>query len=53
MSIIKFALPSKGRIQEDMNNFFSSAGIKIDKLGGQRTYIGRFKDYNDIEVRFL
>ena len=38
MSIIKFALPSKGRIQEDMNDFFSSAGIKIDKLGGQRTY---------------
>ena len=53
MSIIKFALPSKGRIQEDMNDFFSSAGIKIDKLGGQRTYIGGFKNFSDIEIRFL
>ena len=53
MSHIRFALPSKGRIQEEMNKFFSSAGIKITKSGGQRTYIGGFKNYSDIEITFL
>ena len=53
MSPIRFALPSKGRIQEEMNKFFSSAGIKITKSGGQRTYIGGFKNYSDIEITFL
>ena len=36
MSKIKLGLPSKGRIQEDMNNFLASAGIEIKKDGGQR-----------------
>ena len=37
MSKIKVGLPSKGRIQEEMNNFLTSAGIDIKKDGGQRT----------------
>ena len=40
MSKIKLGLPSKGRIQEDMNNFLASADIEIKKDGGQRTYVG-------------
>ena len=45
MSKIKLGLPSKGRIQEDMNNFLTSAGIEIKKDGGQRTYVGSFKNF--------
>ena len=33
MSKIKLGLPSKGRIQEEMNNFLTSAGIDIKKDG--------------------
>ena len=41
MSKIKLGLPSKGRIQEDMNNFLTSAAIDVKKDGGQRTNVGR------------
>ena len=53
MSKIKLGLPSKGRIQEDMNNFLASAGIEIKKDGGQRTYVGSFKNFEGFELRFL
>tara|TARA_B000000477_G_scaffold83353_1_gene70477 strand:- start:584 stop:733 length:150 start_codon:yes stop_codon:yes gene_type:complete len=33
MSKIKVGLPSKGRIQEEMNNFLTSAGIDVKKDG--------------------
>ena len=53
MSKIKLGLPSKGRIQEDMNNFLASAGIEIKKDGGQRTYVGSFSNFEGFELRFL
>ena len=53
MSKIKLGLPSKGRIQEDMNNFLVSAGIEIKKDGGQRTYVGSLKNFEGFELRFL
>tara|TARA_B100000941_G_scaffold41321_1_gene25063 strand:+ start:637 stop:1608 length:972 start_codon:yes stop_codon:yes gene_type:complete len=53
MSKIKIGLPSKGRIQEDMNNFLASAGIEIKKEGGKRTYVGSFRNFEGFELRFL
>ena len=53
MSKIKLGLPSKGRIQEEMNNFLTSAGIDIKKDGGQRTYVGSFSNFEGFEIRFL
>ena len=53
MSKIKVGLPSKGRIQEEMNNFLTSAGIDIKKDGGQRTYVGSFSNFEGFEIRFL
>ena len=53
MSKIKVGLPSKGRIQEEMNNFLTSAGIDVKKDGGQRTYVGSFSNFEGFEIRFL
>ena len=43
MSSLLLALPSKGRLHEQMNKFFDSAGLKLSRSGGKRTYSGIFK----------
>ncbi len=53
MKAITIALPSKGRIQEDMNRFLNSAGISIIRDGDQRTYTGHIKEFEDIKIRVL
>ena len=34
------AIPSKGRLQENVDAFFTRAGLVIKKTGGTRTYMG-------------
>lgn len=46
-------IPSKGRLQENANAFFTRAGLKIVKSGGARTYTGSVKGFDNIEIAFL
>ena len=50
MSSILLALPSKGRLYEQMNKFFESSGIILKRSGGQRTYSGFIKGIEKIEI---
>lgn len=47
------AVPSKGRLQENANAFFSRAGLQIEKLRGAREYRGRIVGLDHVEVAFL
>ncbi len=40
MSSLLLALPSKGRLHDQMNKFFESSGLKLSRSGGKRTYSG-------------
>ena len=53
MSSILLALPSKGRLHEQMNNFFESSGIILKRSGGQRTYSGFIEGIDKIEIIYL
>ena len=53
MSSILLALPSKGRLYEQMNKFFESSGIILKRSGGQRTYSGFIKGIEKIEIIYL
>ncbi|WP_153770815.1 ATP phosphoribosyltransferase [Labrenzia sp. CE80] len=53
MSKLTIAIPSKGRLQENTNSFFSRAGLKILQPGGARNYRGAVKGLPDIEIAFL
>ena len=49
MTSILLALPSKGRLHDQMNKFFESSGIILKRSGGQRTYSGFIKDIEEID----
>jgi ATP phosphoribosyltransferase len=53
MSSLVIGIPSKGRLMEATEQFFSRAGLKIDRSGADRGYRGRFLDVDDVEVAFL
>jgi ATP phosphoribosyltransferase len=55
MSAIEFVLgvPSKGRLQENANAFFSRAGLPVVQTGGSRSYRGRLGGIEGVEVAFL
>ena len=53
MKPLLLALPSKGRLHGQMNNFFSSSGLKLVRSGGKRTYSGFIKDIEKIEILYL
>ena len=57
MSALIFAIPSKGRLQDQATAALESAGMTLEKPGGARNYRGRLgglaKDQVDIEVAFL
>ena len=53
MNSILLALPSKGRLHDQMNKFFESSGIILKRSGGQRTYSGFIKDIEEIEIIYL
>jgi len=53
MSSILLAVPSKGRLEQDTRDAFSKAGMKIDRPGGARSYLGTIDALPDVTVRFL
>ncbi len=53
MSALKLAIPSKGRLKEQAEEFFAKAGFRIEPLGGSRGYFARIPTLPDVEVRLL
>jgi ATP phosphoribosyltransferase len=47
------AVPSKGRLQENAEKFFASAGIDLVKPRGARDYRGAIKNLDGIEIAYL
>ncbi|MDP3738441.1 MAG: ATP phosphoribosyltransferase [Hyphomonadaceae bacterium] len=50
---LRFAVPSKGRLKEQVEGFFAEAGFRIEPLGGARGYFARIFGLPDVEVRLL
>ena len=53
MSSLLLALPSKGRLHDQMNKFFESSGLKLSRSGGKRTYSGFIEGIEKIEILYL
>jgi ATP phosphoribosyltransferase len=53
MSALKLAVPSKGRLKEQTEDFFHDAGYAIEPMGGARGYLARIPALPDVEVRLL
>ena len=53
MSSILLALPSKGRLEEASREAFAKVGLKIDRPGGARSYLGTIEALPEVTVRFL
>ena len=47
------AVPSKGRLQENVEAFFARAGLALVKPGGARDYRGTIADLPGVEVAYL
>jgi ATP phosphoribosyltransferase len=47
------AVPSKGRLQENANNFFKRAGLTVVQGRGARDYRGALAELPGVEVAFL
>ena len=47
------AIPSKGRLQDEVEAALARASILVEKRGSERTYRGRVAGREDIEVQFL
>ncbi len=47
------AVPSKGRLQENAETFFSRAGLALIKSGGARDYRGTIRGLDNVEVAYL
>lgn len=47
------AIPSKGRLKEQTEQFFAAAGYPIEGLGGSRGYQARIAGLDGVEVRLL
>ena len=47
------AIPSKGRLQENTNDFFRRAGLTVLQPGGARNYRGELGGVPGVEVAFL
>ncbi len=47
------AVPSKGRLQENAEAFFSRAGLTLSKPGGARDYRGAIAGLDHVEIAYL
>src|SRR5438128_2974733 len=47
------AVPSKGRLQENAEAFFTRAGLTLAKPGGARDYRGTIADLDNVEIAYL
>lgn len=53
MSALVFALPSKGRLQDQAIAFLADAGLHVDQSRGERDYVARFSGVDDVVVSLL
>lgn len=53
MSALVFALPSKGRLQEQALAFLSDAGLHLNQARGARDYTASFDGVDDVAVKLL
>lgn len=53
MSSLLLAVPSKGRLEQDTRDAFEKVGLKIDRPGGARSYLGTIEALPEVTVRFL
>jgi ATP phosphoribosyltransferase len=53
MGALRLAIPSKGRLKEQTEAFFSAAGLRIEPVGGARAYFARLTGLPDVEVQLL
>jgi ATP phosphoribosyltransferase len=47
------AVPSKGRLQENAEAFFTRAGLTLAKPGGVRDYRGTIAGFDNVEIAYL
>jgi len=47
------AVPSKGRLQENAEGFFTHAGLSLAKPRGSREYRGTMMGYDNVEIAYL
>ena len=47
------AVPSKGRLQENAEAFFTRAGLTLAKQGGARDYRGTIAGLDNVEIAYL
>lgn len=53
MTVLKLAIPSKGRLKEQTEAFFARAGLVVEPVGGARGYVARVVGMEEVEVRLL
>ena len=53
MSALILAVPSKGRLQENVEAFFAAAGLTLVKPRGARDYRGAVANLDGVEVAFV
>jgi len=53
MTALTLAVPSKGRLQEQVHSFFAEAGAALGQAAGARGYRATLVGFNDIDVMLL
>jgi len=53
MSMLKLAVPSKGRLQEQTFDWFSDRGITLERTGSGREYAGRVLGVQNVQLVLL
>ena len=53
MTALTLALPSKGRLKEACDAWFSAAGLKLEQTAGARGYRAQFAGLPDVDVMLL
>jgi len=53
MSVLKLAVPSKGRLQEKTMAWFAERGISVSRTGSEREYSGVVSGVNGVELVML
>jgi ATP phosphoribosyltransferase len=52
MSLITLALPSKGRLKEQCEDWLASRGLVVEQIGGARSYSGIIRGHRDVAIRY-
>ncbi len=48
-----FAIPSKGRLKEQCEEWLAGRGIRLSQIGGSRGYSAVMEGFEDIEIRLM